>query len=701
MTTTQPSDTDVLDTEPVDTTPDLAPQAPVAPGRELKPLLASWLKDRGEFTEKVTDVSRRTAHTTTWHALHSPLHILRILRYAPRGLWRVIHLIWGWVMDAEGKPLRREAVNANQAKEYLHLAREREHRIHRRWIGLTATSVVVLTGLVVAWFMLPSWQVASWFTLTPGWVFALFGAAVVAGLGYVGRPVDKPLIRRATDITGNPTLRPELILKALVSLGIPKMTEPEDIRILTDLTREGSVGSSVELELTEGVTAGEVLEKRGKLSAGLRRPIGTVWPSVGKRHEAHLILYVSDEPMATARQKPWPLLKQGSVDVFKPAPVFTDQRGKWVELTLAYTCGVIGAVPRVGKTFALRELLLVGALDPRCVLYTYDLKGTGDLSALKLVAHRYGVGDEPEDVDQQLNEMRDLRQELRRRVKVIRELPDTECPENKVTSELASRRDLKLEPILVGVDECQCWFEHEDKAIRTEFIAICTDLVKRGPAVGIMCYFATQKPDAGSIPTAIADNAIIRFCLMVHGWRSNDQVLGTGAHERGIRATMLAFEDKGIGYFKGEGPDTQLVRTVVGLDAVASGKVALRARAARERDGRITGYAAGEAMEREVEEVILLDDVRQVVGTADTMHLTDLVAGLAALRPGAWGSLDSASLASQLRTAGVTVASVHVSGKPRYKASGKGVKREWLDVDTTLQVGNTDPEGGNVRQLRP
>lgn len=676
-----------------DDPPHVSPtQQPDGPGRggQLKPILASWLTDREEFVGTVLDAGHRAGHTTVWHAVHLPLHLLRVLKYAPRGLWRVLRVIWDWVFDAEGKPLRREAVNANQAAEWLKLAKERRERIHRRWIGLVVLTVLAVILLVLG-AQLSSVPVGFGFVLTPGWVLGLVGAGVVAALGYVGRPVNKPLIQPATDTSGNPPLRPELVLGALCSLGIAKMTDPDSIRVLSDLTREGTLGSSIDLELPQGVPAKLVMEKRSEFSAGLRREIGTVWPSVGKRHEAHLVLYVSDENMATARQKPWPLLKQGATDVFKPAPVFTDQRGKWIELTLAYTCGVIGAVPRVGKTFALRELLLVGALDPRCRVYPYDLKGTGDLSALKLIAHRYGVGDEPEDVDQQLTEMRALRQELRRRVKVIRGLPDTVCPDNKVTTELASRRDLELEPILVGVDECQVWFEHEDKAIRDELVAICTDLVKRGPAVGIMCYFATQKPDAKSIPTAIADNAIIRFCLMVHGWRSNDQVLGTGAHERGIRATMLSFEDKGIGYFKGEGPDTQLVRTVVGLDAVASGKVALRARAARQQAGLLTGYAAGEEMEREVEEVILLDDVRQVMGTADATHLTDLAAGLAALRPGAWGSLDAKSLGSQLRTAGVRVTNVHVSGKPRHEATNKGVKRGWLDVDTTVLVGNQDP----------
>jgi S-DNA-T family DNA segregation ATPase FtsK/SpoIIIE len=358
---------------------------------------------------------------------------------------------------------------------------------------------------------------------------------------------------------------------------------------------------------------------------------------------------------------------------------------------LAYTSGVIGAVPRMGKSFALRELLLVGALDPRVLEYVYDLKGTGDLSALKLIAHRYGVGDEPEDIAAQLADMRELRQELRRRVKVIRSLPDEVCPDRKVTSALASRRELKLEPILVGVDECQVWFEHEDKAVREEFTAICTDLVKRGPAVGIMIYLATQKPSAKAIPTAIADNAIIRLCFKVMTWQSNDQVLGTGAHQSGIRATMFASQDKGIAYFKGEGPETEIVRTVVGLDAPAATKVATRAYAARKQAGRLTGSAAGQEMEREVEEVVLVDDVRRVVGHAEAMHLTDVATGLAELRPGVYGALSARALGSQLRVAGVRTGDVYDTDKPRSRANGKGVRREWLDVDTTLQVGNEDP----------
>ena len=693
---TRSLDPPVIEAPPIPEQREAPPKPDKVKSGELKPILASWLKDREEFTGTVKSAGKRAANTTAYHVVYSPFHALRLLKYMPRGFWRVVVALWGWTLHGEIRPMQREHAINKQTDDWLKLERERKERISLRWKVLAVAFPLVLLTLVLAWFLLPSWTLTvlglTW-VVTPSWDFIMAGCLATAALGYIGLPADAPLFVSAVDSSGAPQLRPDLILNALCALGIPKMNNPDDIRQLSDLAREGSAGVSIELELPPGVPASSVLEKRSELSAALRHEIGRIWPGKGKRHDGHLILYVSDENMATAKQKRWPLLRDGTVDVFKPAPLFTDQRGRWVDLTLAYTNGVIGSVPRMGKTFALREIALVAGLDVRTRLYVYDLKGTGDLSALKLIAHCYGVGDEPEDIDQQLAEMRELRQEMRRRVKVIRGLPDEVCPDRKVTSELASERNLKLEPIVVTVDECQVWMEHEDPATQKEFITICTDLIKRGPAVGIMIYLATQKPDAKAIPTAIADNAIIRLCLMVQSWQSNDQVLGTGAHKRGLKATMFAFEDKGICYFKGEGPETQLVRTVAGLDAVEATKVATRARALREKANRLTGLAAGEDMDREVEEVILADDVRSVFdfGNHKTMHLGDIAKALAELRPGAYGSLDAESLGSQLRTAGVRTGSVHVPGKIRSKATNKGIRREWLDVDTTLEVGNSDP----------
>src|SRR5262249_60290026 len=111
-----------------------------------------------------------------------------------------------------------------------------------------------------------------------------------------------------------------------------------------------------------------------------------------------------------------------------PCTFGTDQRCRWVSRTLMFISAVSGAIPRMGKTFALRELLLIAGLDPRAELHCYDLKGTGDLGPLACIAHRYRAGDEDEDIDYALADMRALRQELRRRANVIRDLPLHLCP---------------------------------------------------------------------------------------------------------------------------------------------------------------------------------------------------------------------------------------------------------------------------------
>ncbi len=205
-----------------------------------------------------------------------------------------------------------------------------------------------------------------------------------------------------------------------------------------------------------------------------------------------------------------------------------------------FIAGIIGAIPRMGKTFLLRLLMLIAALDVRAEIHTYDLKGTGDLDSVgDRVAYRHRAGEQIEDIEYAIADMRELQGELRRRAKVIRSLPRDLCPESKVTTELASRKSLGLHPIVIGVDECQIWFEHPKYG--AEFKDICTDLVKRGPATGIVPFQATQRPDKDSIPTAISANASARWCLKVMGQIENDMVLGTGSYKRGVRANMFAW----------------------------------------------------------------------------------------------------------------------------------------------------------------
>ena len=124
--------------------------------------------------------------------------------------------------------------------------------------------------------------------------------------------------------------------------------------------------------------------------------------------------------------------------------------------------------------------------------------------------------------------------------------------------------------------------------------AICTDLVKRGPALGIILMLATQRPDAKSIPTGISANAVLRMCLKVMGQIENDMVLGTSASTSTASGPPCsAFEDKGVFYFAGEGLRPRIMRGQY-IDGPAAKVIVARARVMREAAGRLTGYALGE-----------------------------------------------------------------------------------------------------------
>ncbi|MEV7093717.1 FtsK/SpoIIIE domain-containing protein [Amycolatopsis sp. NPDC051045] len=472
----------------------------------------------------------------------------------------------------------------------------------------------------------------------------------------MGRPGGQAVVGRAVDSVKTPKLTSSMIEDALCSLGIGGLNQAyakgKRIEFPNPIARDGD-GWRADVDLPLGVTAGDIIAKRDELSSALRRQIGCVWPEGdAKVHEGRLVLWVGDIDMSKAKQKPWPLAKPGAtVDLFKAQPFGTDQRGRWVPITLMFASMVIGAVPRMGKTVTLRELLLIAALDPRAVLYAYDLKGTGDLSPLGQCAHGYGVGDDPEDIERMVVEMRELREEMRRRTKVIRNLPESVCPDNKVTPELAARTDLRLAPIVVGVDECQVWFEHPEHGEELE--EICTDLVKRGPALGITLILATQRPDAKSLPTGISANAILRFCLKVMGQQANDMVLGTSQYKSGVRATMFARSDRGIGYLAGEGDDAQIVRSVY-KDATDAKKIAAGARARREALGNITGYAAGEAVDVEAARLDPLADTIAVFARGEDKLWSDaIVTRLAELRPAQYRGWTAQNLATALKPYGV------------------------------------------------
>ncbi|MGW0736335.1 cell division protein FtsK [Streptomyces sp. NPDC002851] len=636
-----------------------------------RPILPSWLTNQRDFVATTSLAVNRGWYATRFHGLRiiTGVYALRLASHAPRGTARFLKSTNAWVWDKEAAPLRAAAVRDEDAGEYMVLSRQRDRRVRLRALVATIATVFGLSLALALYVLAPMW-------------LTLLGSLTVLVLGYAGQHEDHPVIGPAVRLSEVPKLTGLVVLRALDNIGNAKLTaaikkggDMNGMRFTSEITRDGP-GYRADLDLPWGVTPEDIMEARKPLASGLRRKVGCVWPSAdASEHEGRLILWVGDKPMNETTKPAWPLLKSGQVDLFKPVVFGNDQRMRDVSVTLMFASVVVGSIPRMGKTFLMRLLLLIAALDPRAEIHAFDFKGTGDFGALEPVCHRYRAGEEDEDILYVLESLRELKTELRRRAKVIKTLPRSRCPESKVTPELANDKSLRLHPIVVGLDECQKGFEHDKYGAEIE--EICTDIAKRGPALGIIGMFATQRPDAKSLPPGISANAVLRFCLKVMGHTANDMVLSTGAYKAGYRATMFSRSDLGICWMAGEGDDPRIVASAF-VDAVGAEQVVARARTMREAYGNVTGHALGEAPAASAG-LDLLADVRSVVTVdEDKVWCERIAQRLADLRPEVYGEWKGENVTSALKPHGVKTTQVWGTTDDGEGANRRGIHRAHL-----------------------
>ncbi|GAA2360687.1 cell division protein FtsK [Catellatospora methionotrophica] len=645
---------DLVEPTPVDTAGDYS--APKHADRQ--PILPKWLRSTEAFKAQMRWAAENAAHRAGYHAVRLPLYATRLIARSPRGLGRVLRGWLAWMLDWDGRQVVRSAVAVSgdgmARSQYVTLADERGRRVGAR---LRASGLGVLVAGAGGVAVLAS----------PAWVQLLTAGLAVASLGAVGGRPDAPLASSAVVTSRVARLHSETVQQALLSIGIAGINRaPKSIGWPAPIQRDGA-GWRAEVDLPPGVTAGDVIERREALASALSRPLGCVWPEGAPSvHPGRLVLWVGDREMSKSPNPPWPLAKAGRVNLFEPFAFGTDPRGRAAPVTLMYASAAIGSIPRMGKTFSLRLLLLAACLDLRAQVWAFDLKGTGDFRPLQPVAHRYRAGDDGEDIEYALAALSELHTEMGRRTRVLRGLPSDLVPESKVTDQLADNTQLGLCPVVVGVDECQRWFEHPEHGEAIQ--AICEDLVRRGPAVGIMMLFATQRPDAKSLPPVISSNVVLRYAMKVMTHTANDMILGSGASSSGIKAHQFARSDRGIGYLAGEGDDPQIVRTHY-VDAVVAEQVVTRARAAREAAGTLSGYALG--VEQDVQagpSHDVLADVLSVI--ADKAWLESIAERLAELRP-AYEGWDKTNVSAALRPYGIVPAQTWLTDS----ATGKGANR--------------------------
>jgi DNA segregation ATPase FtsK/SpoIIIE, S-DNA-T family len=459
--------------------------------------------------------------------------------------------------------------------------------------------------------------------------------------GVVGRPADAPkIIGPAVRSGGDRPLTSSMIVDALANLGIDKLT-----RALTDdgdraldwktpVQQVGRLGWEVEIDLPGGVTAGQVIALRDRLAGNLRYRLDCVWPEPAPHeHPSRLVLYVAKKPMAGGAPPAWPLAVKGGHNVFKPLPIGVDQRGRPVSTPLILQAGVLGAKPRMGKTAALRLLATGAVLDPRVELHVYACKGGGDFNPLRRVAHAFSSSADMGVLAPLLvADLRAARLDLIRRADLMAGLGSDVCPDQQITDELANLPG--LHPVVWIIDECQ--YPFGDPVYGEEIEATVDQLVRVGPAYGVIVLFATQRPDKASLPTSIEANLGLRWCFRVKTPAASNMVLGQGMHGQGYRATDFTDTDKGICWFIGV--DEPAIMRWSYLDIPATEAVVGRAYEARRRLGRLTGQAAGVELAPPEDDRSPLDDIADVWGPNEERVTTrDLVGRLADSWPDRYG----------------------------------------------------------------
>jgi hypothetical protein len=349
-------------------------------------------------------------------------------------------LAWWWV--TESHTLRQQAANANDPAAWLRL--HQETRRTRFWRG------VILAGEVLAGVFAGP---VLW-ALTPWWVDTAAAVAALLGLARLGKPADQRIITAAVVAGRHRRLNADVVLRAYYAAGLGKPDKPDQaIGFGSTMSRDATdTGSQVVIDLPYGKGFDDALKAKGAIASGLDVSVNQVFltkdPSSHRRH----VLFVADrDPLALPAGRT-PLLDGKPRDIWQPVPFGLDERGRKVMLSLMWVSVLVGAQPRKGKTFSARLLALYAALDPYVRLIVVDGKNSPDWDKFRLVCHRAIFGSVPnsrdnDPVEHLVDALREIKAHIEQVNEILSKLPVTECPEGKLTPELARRY-----PGVAGVD---------------------------------------------------------------------------------------------------------------------------------------------------------------------------------------------------------------------------------------------------------
>ncbi|NED13669.1 FtsK/SpoIIIE domain-containing protein [Streptomyces sp. SID9124] len=632
------------------------------------PVLPAWARSAASIKANAAALVRLSWWHTRFHAFRVPKYLVKTVLLAARGFFRATVGLWPTLsaqdhtatvraLRAQVKA-RPEDVDLAARLQLAHFERTRT----RRW-RFGAAAVGVASAAIGIALADPVLQTG-------------IAAAVVTPLAYLGRGKDAQFLDQ-----GAPPLRVDMSAQqlndALRAAGLLKSgrageDEKDWPRVSCSMgpVRDGR-GWAVIFDLPRGggKTASDVLAKREVIAQELGvDEIQVIMSRVRAAkggNAGRVSMWVADDDPYLGTPNPSPLASAETFSIWEPIPFGQDARGNRIEVPVMWQSMFFGGLPRRGKTFTQRLMTAAGLLDSHVRHYVADGKGGADWMPMRAVAHRLVMGAEDDAVEALKAMLSELLVEMERRFAILRELPTSICPEGKLTPEIVKRYNLPV--IFVTIDELQEYFTAMEREDREQVINDLCRIARRGPAAGFVSNFASQRPDAESVPSKLREIITLRYSTQVVDRTSSDMVLGKGKAAQGADASVLSEEHKGVGVLV-TGPASYVTVRADYLDGPGFAKLCAKGRALREAAGQLTGDAAGDvtaaADAAGLKLAPILSDVLEVMRHSPRMFTTDLLAGLVNIDEDTYGDFNAERLASELEAAGVkrTSKQVKISG---------------------------------------
>lgn len=667
-------DVETTDTEAVD-----RPDNPLADWLTVpdQPILPTWARSAASIKANTTALGRLCTWHARYHLLRTPKYAFRLAWLATKGLLRGMRGLWPTLsahdQSAAVKALRAQVKakpdDVDLAVRYAFLHRERTLARRSRW-GAAAAAVA---ATVIGWYLAPLPVQAGILT------------AVTVPLAYLGRGDDAQLLDNPT-----PPIRVDMSAQqlndALRAAGLLKSGKGDDdgprVTCVMGPVRDGR-GWAVIFDLPKGggKTAADVLAKRTAIAAELGvdeiQVIASRVRASKGGNAGRVSMWVADDDPYLGDPVKSPLEKLETFSVWDPIPFGQDARGTRVTVPIMWQSLFFGGLPRRGKTFSQRLLTAAGLLDPYVRHYVADGKGGADWMPTRAVAHRLVMGAEDDAIEALKAMLKELLAEMERRFVLLRGLPVSVCPEGKLTPFIVEKYNLPV--IFVTIDELQEYFTAMEKDDREQVINDLCRIARRGPAAGFISNFASQRPDADSVPTKLREIITLRYCTQVVDQTSSDMVLGKGKAAQGADASVLSEDHQGTGVLV-TGPASFVTVRADFLDGPGFAEIVQRGRALRQKHGQLTGDAVTDvtaaADQAGITIAAVLSDCLTVMRHTARLHTVDLLQRLENLDPD-YGDWDAERLARELEDAGVkrTTKQVNIGGK-----NLAGYRREDLEA---------------------